>query len=362
MPMTDRPAPKVSVVTITYNHEAFIEQALESILGQETDFPVELVVADDASTDATPDIVREVAERHPDRVVPLLRPRNLGIHANFVSALEATRGDYVALCEGDDYWTDPHKLQRQADLLDARPDVSLCAHPVLTTWEGGEEPDKVWPDEDERADLGYAALLRTNFVPTNSTLARRLDSYAAIPDILPLDWYVHLLHARRRPIAMVEETMGVYRRHPGGVWYGSYGDPDAFWVGRATGMAGFADAVIALVGDDEEHRAAIQDWTLWVARLFAVRARTAPAEETAAVLGAHPGFAALLAGAFADRVDDLEWLRGQLEGRDEKIDKLSRKLRRARRRLERLEAASTPTPEEPADPERRRTPRWRSRS
>ncbi|CAM3587011.1 glycosyltransferase [Nocardioides zeicaulis] len=351
--MSVTPRPKVSVVTITYNHEAFIEQALESILAQETDFPVELVVADDASTDATAGIVREVAGRYPDRVVPLLRPHNLGIHANFVSALEATRGHYVALCEGDDYWTDPRKLQRQADLLDARPDVALCAHPVLTTWEGGEEPDVVWPTESERADLSYAALLRGNFVPTNSTLARRLDSYAMIPDILPLDWYVHLLHARGGPIAMIEETMGVYRRHPGGVWYGSYGDPDAFWIGRAHGMAGFADAVIALVGDDEEQRAAIQDWTLWVARLFAVRSRTAPAEETAAVLAAHPGFASLLARAFADRVDDVEWLKGQLEERDGRVAELTRKLRRARRRLEQAE------PTGGSEPAPRRTPRWR---
>lgn len=331
-------APKVSVVTITYNHEAYIAQALESILAQETDFPFEVVVADDASTDATPAIVRGFAERYPDSVVPILRAVNVGVHANFVSAAAATRGEYVALCEGDDYWTDPRKLQRQADLLDARPEVSLCAHPVLRTFEDGEEPDAVWPDEAERADTSFRALLGTNFVPTNSTLSRRLPDYAALPDIMPLDWYLHLRHARGGDIAWIDEVMAVYRRHRGSAWFGSYDDPDAFWVKQAPGMAAFVDRILELVGDDPGHLAAVEEWSLWVCRLFGTHARTADSVDVALVLGTNPRFAALLARAYAQRVDELEWWQLKLREKDEELEHLSRRLRRARRRTRRLRA------------------------
>lgn len=352
--------PKVSVVTITYNHEAFISQALDSILSQQTDFAVEVVVADDASTDSTSDIVRDYAARHPDRVVPLVRPANLGIHANFVDALCASRGEYVALCEGDDYWTDPLKLQKQADLLDAKPEVSLCAHPVVRMWEDGEEPDVVWPDEQERADLRYEALLRGNFVPTNSTLSRRLEDYSTIPDIMPLDWYLHLRHARGSEIAMLDETMGVYRRHAGGAWYGSYDDPDAFWTAQGFEMAAFTEAVLDLVADDPGQLAAVHEWVVWVAKLVSLRARETSPWETAKVLGANPRFAAMFARAFADRAADVEWLKEQLGARDQELERLARRLRRARRRIKRLAAPPQRAAEEEGLSAGRLRGRWRS--
>jgi glycosyltransferase involved in cell wall biosynthesis len=345
------PRPKVSVVTITYNHAAYIAQALESILTQETDFPFEVIVADDCSTDSTPSIIREFAERHPDVVVPVLRPENIGIHANFVSAAALARGDYVALCEGDDYWTDVHKLQRQSDVLDSRPDVYLCAHPVMQVWEGGEKPDSVWPDEDERADTSFRALLRSNFVPTNSTLSRRLPDYTTLPDIMPLDWYLHMRHARGHDVVVLDDVMGVYRRHPGGVWYGSHSDPDAFWVDQAPAMAAFTDAVLELVADDPDDLAATEEWSLWVARLFSIRSREGDDAEVGKVLGANPRFAGLLARAYAQRVDDLEWQRGQLDQQAEKLRRVSRRLRRTRRQLRlRIDEAAA------APPRRRR--RW----
>ena len=352
----DPDRPKVSVVTITYNHQAYIAEALESILAQQTDFAFEVVVADDASTDATAAIVSDFAARHPGVVVPILRPTNLGIHANFVSAAAATRGDYVALCEGDDYWTDPHKLQRQADVLDARPEVSLCAHPVLRTWEGGEEPDSVWPDESERTDTSFRALLRTNFVPTNSTLSRRLEDYATLPDIMPLDWYLHLRHARGGEIAVLDEVMGVYRRHAGGVWFGAYGDPDNFWVRQAPAMAGFTDEVLGLVGDDADDLAAMEEWALWVTRLFAMHARDADDLEVARVLHDHPRFAGHLARSYAQRVDEAEWHQAKLEERTAEAAKLQRRLRRSRRKVRRLKAASRKAGTSVEEQRRRRWP------
>ena len=97
---------KVSVCMITYNHERFIAQAIESVLMQETDFRVELVIGEDCSTDGTRAIVREFGERFPERIRLLLPEHNLGMMPNFVATLSACRGQYVALLEGDDYWTD----------------------------------------------------------------------------------------------------------------------------------------------------------------------------------------------------------------------------------------------------------------
>ena len=111
--------PKLSVVLITYNHEPFIRECLEGIFSQETDFPFEVVVGEDCSTDNTRDVIREFDERYPGRMKLLFREKNLGrVTLNvYQSAMEA-KGEYIAFIEGDDYWTDPKKLQKQVDFLE----------------------------------------------------------------------------------------------------------------------------------------------------------------------------------------------------------------------------------------------------
>lgn len=94
-------APKVSVVSITYNHEAFIRETLDGFVAQKTDFPVEIVIADDASTDATAAIIQDYTNRYPHLFRAILRPTNVGIYANLTDALSAARGEYLAICEGD---------------------------------------------------------------------------------------------------------------------------------------------------------------------------------------------------------------------------------------------------------------------
>ena len=130
---------KVSVAMITYNHERFIAQAIESVLMQQTDFAVELVIGEDCSTDGTREIVRAYGERYPERVHPLLHEHNLGLkgHNNFVATLKACRGQYIALLEGDDYWTDPHKLQKQVDFLDGHPEYVGCFHNAMEVFDDG---------------------------------------------------------------------------------------------------------------------------------------------------------------------------------------------------------------------------------
>src|SRR6185312_12408987 len=105
-------------------------------LVQETDFPIELVIGEDCSTDGTRDIVKRYAARYPEIVRALLPGKNIGVHANFDAVLKSCRGTYIAMLEGDDYWTSPKKLQKQADFLDSHPDHALCGTRFCTIQDG----------------------------------------------------------------------------------------------------------------------------------------------------------------------------------------------------------------------------------
>jgi len=128
---------KVSVCMITYNHEKYIVQALESALMQQADFEYEIVVGEDCSTDRTRALLVGLQQQHPAKIRLLLPERNLGMMPNFIQTLKACRGRYIALLEGDDFWTDPYKLQKQVDFLDANPDFVMCFHNVEVQDEAG---------------------------------------------------------------------------------------------------------------------------------------------------------------------------------------------------------------------------------
>src|SRR5919202_3380596 len=121
---------KVSVLMITYNQEAFIAQAIRSALMQITDFDYEIVIGDDCSTDGTRDIVADLARKHPSKIRPLFQDVHLGVNRNLVSTLKACTGQYVAILEGDDYWTTQKKLQLQVNFLDCHYDYAICFHNV----------------------------------------------------------------------------------------------------------------------------------------------------------------------------------------------------------------------------------------
>lgn len=121
----DNMQPIVSVLMITYNHEKYIAQAIDSVLMQKTNFDYEIVIGEDCSTDKTREIVLEYKAKHPDKIKLLLQEKNLGMIQNFIDTLKACTGKYIALLEGDDYWTDPYKLQKQVDFLEANPEYGL---------------------------------------------------------------------------------------------------------------------------------------------------------------------------------------------------------------------------------------------
>lgn len=221
---------KLSVLLTTYNHAAFISQALESVASQATDFDFEIVIADDYSDDGTREIVQEFAERHPRQARLILPDSNLGDNGNpiFLQQLDAARGEYAALLDGDDFWTSADKLQIQVDLLDSRPECSTCFHDVEVVYEDGGHPSHLFHQDRQGGPLTAARpkplstiedILQGNFIPTCSVVFRMPD---ALPDWYyrssSTDWPLHVLNAQRGAIAYLDQVMGVYRIHGGGVW------------------------------------------------------------------------------------------------------------------------------------------------
>ena len=128
MDAVDARLPLVSVVTITYNHEPFIAKTIEGVLMQQVGFPIEYIIAEDCSTDGTRKICEEYAAKYPDLIRLIVSDMNVGPGENERRAYAAARGKYIAYCEGDDYWTDPLKLQKQFDFMEAHPEYSVCFH------------------------------------------------------------------------------------------------------------------------------------------------------------------------------------------------------------------------------------------
>jgi glycosyltransferase involved in cell wall biosynthesis len=125
MPHPYRKTPLVSVIVITYNHGPYIEECLESLANQDCDFPFEILVGEDCSTDDTREHVLKISKRYPDLIRPILSDRNLGAHNNSRNLMSLAAGKHIAICEGDDYWHRSDKLRRQVEILEASSDISL---------------------------------------------------------------------------------------------------------------------------------------------------------------------------------------------------------------------------------------------
>ena len=205
---------------ITYNHERFIAQAIESVLAQKVNFSYEIVICDDCSTDGTRAIIIDLHKRNPERIVAVLREQNIGAMRNFAETIGACKGQYLAFLEGDDYWISADKLQRQVDFLDRNPDRALCCHRVKTLNETGSAEFDIFPP---RAAGPYTIedLLRGNFMMTCSTVLRR-ELIGPIPrwffKMKLGDWPLFAMVARHGRIELMDEVMAAYRVHPGSTW------------------------------------------------------------------------------------------------------------------------------------------------
>lgn len=205
---------------ITYNHEDYIAEAINGVLAQKTNFIIELIIAEDLSTDNTRKICEQFANEHPSLISLLPSIKNHGMQANFIRAFNNCKGHYIALCEGDDYWTDPLKLQKQVDFLESNPDYSICFHPVNIKQEqtGKLVKDYITEEVPEITTIEDLAK-RGNYIHTPSVVFRHPGALPEYFQELSIgDYPVHLLNAENGKIKKLAESMAVYRVHEGGIW------------------------------------------------------------------------------------------------------------------------------------------------
>jgi len=216
---------KVSALLISFNQERTIAQAIKGVLDQQTKFEFELVIGDDCSTDSTPEIIRSYAKEFPNRIRVLPREQNMGDKGarNFADAYLNCKGKYVALLEGDDYWTCPEKLQRQVEALDQHPDWAICFHNVRRLYVDTENPATEFPGAEHPEVSTIEDLLKDNFIQTCSIVVRN-EIIKEFPDWYflpgPGDWFFSLLNAQRGHIGYLPEVMATYRVHANGIWTG----------------------------------------------------------------------------------------------------------------------------------------------
>ena len=222
--------PTVSVCCITYNHAQFLSQTIESVLMQQTNFDIEMVIGEDCSTDNTRAIAQEYEKNNPGRIRVLTPSANLGIMSNLMATMAACTGEFVAFLEGDDYWTDTSKLQRQVEAMRTNPNCSFCFHDAKVIYEFQlGRPSILFSQQATHAlpppaeDAPFLQFTQTDLacvgwvVPSASMLFRA----ASLPQPIP-NWFVgvhsgdytlHLLSTRWGPALYLPRVMSAYRLH-----------------------------------------------------------------------------------------------------------------------------------------------------
>ena len=217
--------PLLSICCITYNHAPFIRQCLDGFVMQKTNFPVEVLIHDDASTDGTADIIREYEKNYPKLIKPIYQTENQyskGISISRTFNFPRIKGKYIAICEGDDYWTDEYKLQKQVDFMEANEDFSICFHPVKVYSEEEKQfiENNTVPEVPDVTDIKKLALV--NYINTLSVVYRYnkqvFDDLNNFPKLPVGDYLLHMLFAKYGKIKKLSDTMAVYRLHKGGTW------------------------------------------------------------------------------------------------------------------------------------------------
>jgi glycosyltransferase involved in cell wall biosynthesis len=216
--------PLVSVSVVTYNHEKYIEQCLDSILNQKTDFDFEIVLGEDDSTDSTRVICKQYAANYPDKIRLFLRSRKDVVYINgkptgrfnFIENLKAARGKYIALCDGDDFWTDRLKLQKQVDFLESNQEFNYCGHKSSSLYNGILKQIPL-----DKKVLFFEDLIFQNSLNT-ATLLFRENSIDKLPDFFlksPAgDWALQLIAIKGSSCYILDDDMSVYRIRNDSIW------------------------------------------------------------------------------------------------------------------------------------------------
>lgn len=222
--------PIVSVCVVTYNHVNYIRQCLDGILNQKVDFDFELILGDDASTDGTREICKDYAEKYPDKIRLFLHHRENNIEIggkptgrfNFLYNLYSVKGRYIALCDGDDYWTDPLKLQKQLAFLEKKEDF-VGVFTDINVLKDNQLKEKALK-EKHRKDHDFKTFLEDAWIPTLTVFFRAIciNNFPENPKKIvsgDLVLFAHLLTYGK--LKFLDEVTGVYRQHLGGVWSGA---------------------------------------------------------------------------------------------------------------------------------------------
>lgn len=228
---------KVSVMVLTYKHENFIRKTLDSILSQQVNFPFEILVGDDASPDGTAAIIKEYHEKYPDVIVPLLHEKNLGGFGknNTLAALAVARGQYIAPMDGDDYWTNEHKLQKMVDFLDTHPDYVACFHNAEIIFDDDSHPNQFVNPPDQKEIVTIEDFIGEDevwFIATSAIVFRHgiIKEYPQwFHDSKSGDIPRYILLGKNGgKFKYINEVMSVYRknRHTGMSFTDGYNDID----------------------------------------------------------------------------------------------------------------------------------------
>jgi glycosyltransferase involved in cell wall biosynthesis len=217
--------PLVSISCITFNHANYIRDALDGFLIQKTNFPFEILIHDDASTDGTTEIVREYEAKYPDIMKPLYETENQwskGIRGSTVFNFPRARGKYIALCEGDDYWTDPYKLQKQVDFLEANEDYAGCSHNTRIIYDDSGKDDTLTVNSAIKDSYTIDDITKGHIYFHTSSMVYRNIFKGNFPkkyltDYIG-DWFLLIAHADIGPIKYIDNVMSVYRIHANGIW------------------------------------------------------------------------------------------------------------------------------------------------
>ncbi len=215
----------VSVLCATYNQKEYICQCLDSVLEQKTDFGFEVIVRDDCSADGTKDIVLKYAEQYPDKVIPLILEENHYSHGKndiaFIRLFNLIRGKYFAVCEGDDFWTDPEKLQTQVNFMETHPEYSMCFHSSYLTDEKGKiRNDRVFRCQKESGEISTERIISGWTMATNSILVRKSSwEDCVVPfqgKCLNEDYGLEVYTALKGKVYYYDKVMSAYRMNSSG--------------------------------------------------------------------------------------------------------------------------------------------------
>lgn len=200
---------------ITYDHEKFIEDAINGVLMQECDFDLELVIVNDCSPDKTDEIIKSFIKNHPrgSWIKYINQQKNIGMMPNFIFALKHCEGKFIALCEGDDYWTDPLKLQKQVDFLETNPHYVLCFHKVDILKPSGEVVDDFITKVPENYEAIETLTRLGNYIHTPSVVFKNvIKEFPFEFELSPIgDYFLYMMLAEHGKLKYLDEKMAVYR-------------------------------------------------------------------------------------------------------------------------------------------------------